>query len=162
MIDIRKITIDDLVFLNEVRNLYSEDYLHDSRRFTIDETINWYKKTNPDYYIILLNNIKIGYFRLSNYSVENKNIYVGADIAPEYKGLGLGKKSYNKFIPFLFNEYNLNKISLEVLSTNHVAISLYEKIGFKTDGVKREEVYKKGKWIDSIIMSILKKEYEKF
>jgi RimJ/RimL family protein N-acetyltransferase len=65
-----------------------------------------------------------------------------------------------KFIPFIFDLYNLHKISLEVLSTNTRAISLYENLGFIKDGVKREEVYKNGKWIDSIIMSILKSEYE--
>jgi RimJ/RimL family protein N-acetyltransferase len=89
----------------------------------------------------------------------NKNIYIGADISPKFKGKGLGKLSYEKFIPFLFETYNLNKISLEVLSNNIIALNLYKKLGFVTEGVKRQEVYKNNQWVDSIIMSILKNEY---
>ena len=61
------------------------------------------------------------------------------------------------FLSFLFNYFGLHKITLEVLSTNERAINLYKKIGFVLEGVKRDEVLKSGKWIDSIIMSILEK-----
>jgi RimJ/RimL family protein N-acetyltransferase len=53
----------------------------------------------------------------------------------------------------------LNKISLEVLSNNIIALNLYKKLGFVTEGIKRQEVYKNNQWVDSIIMSILKNEY---
>jgi RimJ/RimL family protein N-acetyltransferase len=111
--------------------------------------------------MIILDNNTVGYFRLSNYSKENKNIYIGADIAKEYTGKGIAKDAYNKFIPYAFTIYNLNKISLEVLGTNERAINLYNKLGFVKEGVKREEVLKNGIWVDSIIMSILKSEYNK-
>lgn len=161
MINFKKIEKSDLSFLNEVRNGYSEEFLHDSRKFTLDQTEQWFDKFNPDFYMIFLGSERVGYFRLSNYSEANKNLYIGADISPEFKGRGLGKLSYQKFIPYIFDKYELNKISLEVLSTNQVAINLYKKLGFVTEGIKREEVYKNEVWVDSIIMSILKKEYEK-
>jgi RimJ/RimL family protein N-acetyltransferase len=161
MINFKKIEKSDLSFLNEVRNEYSEEFLHDSRKFTLDQTEQWFDKSNPDFYMIFLGSERIGYFRLSNYSETNKNLYIGADISPKFKGRGLGKLSYQKFIPYIFDKYELNKISLEVLSTNQVAINLYKKLGFVTEGIKREEVYKNKVWVDSIIMSILKKEYEK-
>jgi RimJ/RimL family protein N-acetyltransferase len=153
------ITSADISFVNTIRNIYAADFLHDGRVFSLFEAHQWYYKTNPNFWIIFENKERIGYFRLSNYSKENKNIYIGADIAPEYKGKGYAKFAYKKFIPFVFQKYNLNKISLEVLETNKVAISLYEKLGFMHEGTKRQEVYKKDKYIDSIIMSILKKEY---
>jgi hypothetical protein len=56
-IQINKITKNDLPFLNEVRNECAEKYLHNSRKFSIEETISWFEETNPDYYIILLNEI---------------------------------------------------------------------------------------------------------
>ena len=159
MITFRKINgIVDIHFINEVRNQYSEEYLHDSRTFTLSESYDWFKKMNPDWYIILNNDNPIGYFRLSNYSEENMNIYVGADISPEHTGKGFGYLSYETFLPYLFDEYGLNKVSLEVLATNERAIHLYKKIGFVVEGVKREEVLKKGILVDSIIMSILRSE----
>jgi len=155
-----KITADDISFLNETRNLVSEEFLHDSRKFTYEECLDWFHKFNPDYRIIWVNDEKIGYFRLSNHSRTNKNIYIGADVHPSFQGKGYAKQAYTKFIPLLFDEYDLHKISLEVLSTNHRAIALYEKIGFKYEGSKRDEVLKSNTFVDSIIMSILRKEYE--
>lgn len=158
-ISFKKMNLNHLEFINTVRNQYSNEYLHDSRKFTLEETKNWYYKSNPDFWMILLDDITVGYFRLSNYSKQNKNIYIGADIAPEYTGKGIAKEAYKKFIPHLFTMYGLNKISLEVLETNQRAINLYNKLGFVNEGVKREEVIKNGKWVNSIMMSILKKEF---
>ena len=160
MISFSKIDIEDLEFLNSLRNLYSDEYLHCSKKYSINETYDWFNKTKPNYWIIFYNNIRIGYFRTSNHSLENKNIYIGADILPEFCNKGLATKSYKLFIPFIFNLYDLNKISLEVISTNKRAIHLYKKLGFITEGIKRQEVYKNNKWVDSVIMSILKNEYE--
>jgi putative acetyltransferase len=160
MIKFRELEYEDLEFLNEVRNIYAEEFLHDSRKFSLSETQSWFLEYKPDYYIIEEDKKMIGYFRVSNYSKVNSNLYIGADIHPNYKGKGYGYSSYKEFIPTLFKKYNLNKISLEVLSTNKVAIALYQKLGFKLDGIKRQEVLKNNNYIDSIIMSILKKEYE--
>jgi len=161
MIDIRKLTKEDLYFLNSVRNECAELYLHDSRIFSVEDTYSWFEKTKPDYYLILYNNISIGYFRLSNHSLVNKNIYIGADLHKDWMGKGLAYESYCKFIPFIFETYNLNKITLEVLSSNSVAINLYKKLGFVQEGIKRKEIYKNGVYIDSEIMSMLRDEYEK-
>ena len=163
MIQFKKIQENDLHFLNEVRNLYAEEFLHDSRCFSINETHYWFNKFNPDYWIIWNDNKRIGYFRLSNHSKENFNIYVGADIHPDFIGQGLGYKSYKEFLNFLFNDpaYELNKVSLEVLATNERALHLYKKLGFIYEGCKRQEVLKNNMYIDSIIMSILKQEWNK-
>jgi RimJ/RimL family protein N-acetyltransferase len=157
-----KIQLDDLSFLCNVRNAYAKEFLHDSRTFTLNEVISWFNTTNPDFWIIWINDERIGYFRLSNWSKENHNIYIGADIHPNFTGKGLGFSSYKKFMKFLFSKespYNLNKITLEVLATNSRAHHLYKKLGFVEEGRKREEVLKDDTYIDSIIMSILKKDF---
>lgn len=149
-----KLKYDDLPFLNEVRNGCAVEYLHDSRTFTLDETIEWFNNTNPDYWIIWNDSQRIGYFRTNNHSDSNRNIYIGADLHKDYRGKGLAYESYSEFIPFLFKKYGLHKISLEVLETNIRAINLYTKLGFKTEGVKIDEVFKNNEWVNSIIMSI--------
>lgn len=165
IIDIQGIKIlplksSDLEFLCEVRNECAPEYLHTSQTYTLEETKIWFEKTSPMFFLIKKREDKIGYFRTSNYSKENRNIYIGADIHKNYRGKGLGYSSYLIFIPYLFETLDLNKISLEVLSTNKPAIKLYEKLGFVQEGVKRQEVYKNGDWVDSIIMSILKDEWK--
>lgn len=155
-----KLNLEDIEFLVETRNLVAEEYLHDSRKFSVEEAKNWFLNTSPDYYVIWLNDTKIGYFRTSNYSNINKNIYIGADIHPNFQGKGYAYQAYLKFIPFLFGEYNLNKISLEVLATNTRAIKLYYKLGFFLEGTKRQEILKNSKYVDSHIMSMLRSEYK--
>jgi RimJ/RimL family protein N-acetyltransferase len=160
MISFRRLEEIDLEFLNEVRNHCAEEYLHDSRTFSLSDTLNWFKATNPNYYVILNEGKKIGYFRLSNYSQPNQNIYIGADLHPKFWGKKLAYPSYQRFIDYLFINYDLNKISLEVLSTNIRAYNLYKKLGFVQEGIKRQEVLKQNQFVDSIIMSLLKTEYD--
>lgn len=160
MLNFRKLIREDIPTLCEIRNS-CVDYLHDSNVFSVEESLNWFDKTKPNFYSILVESNMVGYFRTSNYSRLNRSIYIGADLHPNFWGQGIGYKSYSQFLPYLFETYNLNKISLEVLSTNNRAIKLYNKLGFNTDGVKRQEVYKNEKFVDSILMSILKNEYYK-
>jgi RimJ/RimL family protein N-acetyltransferase len=154
MIEFSKLTYDDLSFLNDVRNECCEIYLHDSDKFTLNQTIEWFNTMKPMFWIIKLDGVSVGYFRTSNYSFKNKNIYIGADLHKDFRDKGIAYDSYCKFIPFLFNEFNLHKISLEVLESNQRGINLYKKLGFKTEGIKRDEVFKNGNWINSIIMSM--------
>lgn len=159
LISLREMTEYDLEFFVEVRNSCAKDYLHDSRTFTVAEAKEWWVNNKNEYYIILFGDVKIGYFRTSNYSKENGNIYIGADLHEDWRGQGLSYVAYQQFIPFMFEYRNLHKISLEVLATNTIAISLYRKLGFVEEGRKRDEVFKNGFYIDSIIMSIIKEEY---
>jgi RimJ/RimL family protein N-acetyltransferase len=159
-ISFRHLIKRDIPLLNEIRNECAKEYLHDSRTFTVEESVEWFEKTKPDFWAIELNSKMIGYFRLSNYSEANHNLYVGADLHKEHRGRGFAYQAYIQFIPFLFKEYDLHKISLEVLATNERAFNLYKKIGFKVEGIKREEVLKEGQYINSIVMSILKNEWK--
>lgn len=152
--------IDEIKFINLIRNEYAEDYLHSSKKYSVNETFKWFFKNFPEYYIIYYSQIPVGYFRTSNYSTENNNIYIGADIHPDYCGLKLSYKSYIKFIDQLFEEKKLHKISLEVLSSNTRALNLYKKLGFVIEGTRRQEVLKKDEYVDSIIMSVLKSEWK--
>ena len=145
---------DDLEFLINIRNQYCEEYLHDSRKFTLEDAQKWYKEKHPSYLKIIFDGVDIGYVRLTN--DYNDNLYVGVDISPEYTGKGYGYQTYIELLPLLFNYFAIDKVYLEVLSTNERAIHLYEKIGFKVDGIKKAEVLKKDTYVDSIIMSFSK------
>ena len=160
IISFRIMTENDLEFFTEVRNLCAEEYLHDSRKFAFDEVEKWFKNLENSYYIIECNNSRIGYFRTSNYSHKNKNIYIGCDLHENWRGKGLSYIAYRKFITFLFEKQKLHKISLEVLSSNIRAINLYKKLGFVEEGRKREDIEKGQIYVDSVIMSILKKEWK--
>src|SRR2546427_590878 len=52
----------------------------------------------------------------------------------------------------------LNKISLDVLEYNTRALRTYERLGFQREGVHREDIYKDGRFVNVMRMSILARE----
>lgn len=76
------------------------------------------------------------------------------------KGKGYGEEATFKTLNFAFESLNLNRVFLRVQKDNFKAINLYKKCGFRVEGTLRETVFKKGKFIDEIMMSILISEYK--
>jgi RimJ/RimL family protein N-acetyltransferase len=66
----------------------------------------------------------------------------------------------NELRKHAFNTLNFNKIWTETYEfrTNH--INILESFGMKKDGILREHIYKKGKRYNSIVHSMLRREYE--
>lgn len=75
-------------------------------------------------------------------------------------GHGLGKACTRFAIDYGFCELNLNRIHLSVLSTNERAIHLYRALGFQDEGCLRQAQFKDNQYIDVILMSLLRSEYE--
>ena len=73
---------------------------------------------------------------------------------------GLGLFAANEILKHGFSDMNLNRIELTVLETNIPAIKLYEIVGFKKEGIKRKSIYKEGKYVNTIMMAVLKDEYK--
>ena len=57
-------------------------------------------------------------------------------VFPEYRKMGVGTALLNKVFA-LKDELNLSFVSLEVRQSNLSAIRLYEKLGFKTEGTRK-------------------------
>jgi diamine N-acetyltransferase len=73
---------------------------------------------------------------------------------------GFGTEAMLLLLKHGFETLNLNRIALDVHSTNLRAIRSYEKAGFTLEGCKRQAIYKNGKYVDILIMSVLKSEWE--
>jgi len=151
--EINKLTKEDIPFLVEVRN-ECRSLLHNNDIFTIEEGIKWFDEKVDDYYLITNEGNKIGYFRTSNLIIGD-SIYIGADIHQKYRGQGLAKRAYKQFISFIVNEYKLNTLYLEVLSTNTVAINLYIKVGFRIYDIEKEVIERDSKMVDNIKMEYI-------
>lgn len=59
-----------------------------------------------------------------------------------------------------FETLNLNRISLRVYEDNPRAVRAYQKAGFIDEGRLREGMYKKGRYIDVLLMSVLRSDWE--
>ena len=74
---------------------------------------------------------------------EMGNIHIGRFlINPELTGKGLGKRALIEFINLIFQDEDVNSITLNVFDYNAGAKKLYEKVGFKVVNVTENPMKK--------------------
>ncbi|ENM5767825.1 GNAT family N-acetyltransferase [Vibrio mimicus] len=81
-------------------------------------------------------------------------------VHPNSHGKGVGRFLMNEALNQADNWLNLIRVELEVHSDNLSAISLYEKVGFETEGIKRLSTFKSGRYINMLLMSRLHPNYQ--
>jgi RimJ/RimL family protein N-acetyltransferase len=159
MVTFREMQQEDLPFLIEVRN-ECRAMLHDDSAFTLDQAQAWFAATRPRFYIVTHEGTAVGYFRTSHWNEANRHVSIGCDLHKDHRSKGLAQAAYRVFLRFLFEDCAISKVSLEVLEHNVRARRLYQRLGFVVEGVKRREVYRDGRHLDSIMMSMLKSAYQ--
>lgn len=88
-----------------------------------------------------------GYFNRIKHSA-----YIVIGILMEYRSKGIGKELFKQLNEWAL-ENNIVRLELTVMIHNTAAIHLYEKMGFKIDGIKGKSVLLDDKYIDEYYMS---------
>ena len=73
---------------------------------------------------------------------------------------GYGTEALQLMLRHAFSTLNLNRVYLRVLASNPRARRSYEKAGFQLEGTLRQATFRRGIYIDSHIMSILRSEWK--
>jgi len=84
----------------------------------------------------------------------------GILLGREFWGKGYAKDAMVLFFRYLFEEINIHRIYLQVLMSNERAIALYERFGFKREGVLRQHHFQGGRLQDVLLMGLLREEFE--
>jgi len=71
-----------------------------------------------------------------------------------HRGKGVGKVLLARLIE-LAREHGYHKMVLSAFPTNTGGMALYEKMGFRTVGIYREQGLLDGRWVDTIVMEKL-------
>lgn len=132
--------------LTELKDSYSRNFKNESvRQFVIenDETL-------------------VGIVYLVAIDYIHRNCEIEIIVKPEYGGKGFAKFAFNKAIQYAFEILNMHKVYLYVDTDNEKAIAIYNRQGFKTEGILREHFYTKGTYKDAAFMSVLKSEWENY
>lgn len=170
MYKLRELKREDILNINIWRaNKDLIDCLGANFRFiNLEVDNNWFdnymlnRESNIRCSILSKNDDAIGIVSLTNIDRVNQRAVFHIMIGDtNNRGKGAGFFATNEMIKHAFLDMNLNRIELTVLETNKSAICLYEKIGFKKEGIKRNCVFKNGKFVNMILMSILKEEFIK-
>lgn len=80
--------------------------------------------------------------------------HLGLGLLPEWRGKGIGEKLMRAAVADAQGK-GLTRIELDVYEPNTNAISLYKKLGFEIEGLKRREVRLKGELLNVYVMSLL-------
>lgn len=104
--------------------------------------------------------LDIGTTFIKNIDLENKKgefgIFIGEEKA---RGKGCAKSAIKEILKFAFNNLYLNRCYLEVIANNERAIRLYEEVGFRKEGLLKQDYMRNGQYYDVIIMGLLKEDY---
>lgn len=101
----------------------------------------------------------IGWLGLHGGAGEDRCATLGIAIGEhDFLDGGYGTDAMRTSCRVAFDVMNLNRVDLTVYDWNERAIRVYEKVGFKHEGVLREAIYKAGRWNNLVFMGILKGE----
>lgn len=100
----------------------------------------------------------IGVCGLTSIDWINRRAEFSLYISPMQHGSGYGSKALRLLLAHAFKVLNLNLVWGESFDGNP-AMKMFEKIGFKTEGRRREFYYREGQYIDAILFSITRGEY---
>lgn len=98
----------------------------------------------------------VGSIILNNISPRDKRSDWAYYMSPK-RSLYLGFLVEFKFIDFFFKSKKMNKLNCEVLDFNKNIIKLHKKFGFEIEGVKKEHIFRSGRYFNSILMGLNKK-----
>jgi len=102
----------------------------------------------------------VGCAGLHNIDFKDRKASFGIMIGePEEWGKGYGSEATALMIGHGFATLNLHRIWLHVYANNAHAITAYEKLGFKREGILRQDQYREGRYVDVYTMGILREEW---
>lgn len=147
----------------EINQFLSSDFAS----LTLEKEIEYIKNSAEDnskvkFAICTENGKHIGEIALRGLDSPDNHGNLGIVIGEkDYQNKGYGTEAMKMMLDYGFDELGLHRIELIVHDDNPRAKKVYEKLGFKIEGIKRENIFRNGKYKDSYLMSILEDEWRK-
>lgn len=131
---------------------------------TIDKTKIWYEnnignEARIDFTFRKGDEI-VAFGGFTNISKEHKNAEFYVMVNPEMHNKGIGKQVSQWMFNYAFSVLKLNKIFLYTNDDNISAYSIYEKSGFKLEGIMREQKWKSNQFQNRRFYGLLLSEWE--
>lgn len=101
----------------------------------------------------------VGVCGLTSIDMTNRRAEFSLYIAPDQHGSGFGRAALKTLFTHGFNNLGLNSIWGETFDGNKAA-TLFEQLGMKKEGSRRDHYFRDGKFIDAHLYSILRSEWQ--
>lgn len=104
--------------------------------------------------------LPLGNVSFMNIEDVNRQAEIGIVIGEKSQwNKGYGRDVMRTMLRFGFESLNLNRIYLRVHADNLRGIKSYEHAGFQHEGCLRQAIYKEGVYVDMLVMSVLRDEW---
>lgn len=165
-VSLRAIELNDKEILKDLMNDSENEYFLGGASFPVSnyQQEEWIKSQKLDKNLLRCmiedkeSKFAVGTVILSDIDYINGHGEIHIKIKKEYQGKGYGYESICLVMNYGFNELRLNCIYALINDFNLSSLGLFEKIGFKKEGILRSRVYKRGNYHNQIIYSILREE----
>lgn len=97
----------------------------------------------------------VGVIAISDINYISRNGNVSCDIFPRFRGKGYGTKLIQSGIRFAKEVLNMHKLCCEILDYNVASKKMVEKNGFVQEGLKKQQVFKNGSYVDSVVYGLI-------
>ncbi|SME38107.1 Putative ribosomal N-acetyltransferase YdaF [Bacillus mobilis] len=84
-----------------------------------------------------------------------QSCYTGFTLDKEYNAKGYTTEALQLVVDFAFRELKLHRIEAGAMPDNIASIRVLEKVGFKKEGIAKENLKINGKWTDHQILAII-------
>jgi RimJ/RimL family protein N-acetyltransferase len=82
----------------------------------------------------------------------------GVALLPEARGRRLGEEAARALAALLLGELGYHRLQLECYGYNERAIRLFERVGFRREGIRRAAYWRHERWNDGVLMGLLAEE----
>ena len=103
----------------------------------------------------------VGTIGFMDYSEDNASVEVGYSLARWLWNGGYMTEALTCVIDYAFEHMDLNRIEAQHELTNPSSGRVMEKCGMRTEGVLRQRLYNKGKYVDVALYAILRCDWRK-
>jgi RimJ/RimL family protein N-acetyltransferase len=100
----------------------------------------------------------VGVCGLTSLDFANRRAEFSLYIGPEHQQRGFGRRALATLLVHGFQNLGLNLIWGETFEGNHAA-KMFESLGFKKEGTRRQFYWKDGRFIDAHLYSITRDEW---
>jgi RimJ/RimL family protein N-acetyltransferase len=102
----------------------------------------------------------IGGIVLNSIDEKNGTFSIGMQIDRDHRGKGYGTAAMQILLGYAFNERRMNKFNGAVLAGNVASIKMMKKLGCIEEGVRKENIYTNGQYIDEILFGLTRKNFK--
>ena len=124
----------------------------------------YFSSSNPNSgrcFAIEVDNKTIGMVNYNKIDRDNRNVTIDIVIGEKDNwNRGYGTDVLRTFLKYLFEEFKLHRVWLGTYMFNKRAIRVYENVGFRREGLLREDALIGNKYEDTVILGVLKDEFE--